>query len=258
MDFDWSSLFAALPLLGHVMYGVPSKPSADRERHVTLFNGDNFCDSDEAPYPERISSVRAVSEAGTLPLQAEGSREAGVRVDVSSVTDTPAYLVVETPPIFIELAPRKFEGYLDHEGLTHVLEARQERGEAEVTGREIYSKHIKSALLGASGALEFSRIAVGLPVEIVPLDAKAGREFRVRILVHGVATASMPLRVSYRAEGAEKPEEDVVLRSDESGEAQICVNRPGLWRLHTIFMERHANATEADWRSEWASLTFRL
>jgi hypothetical protein len=259
MDLHWLQLFL-LPIVAHVLYGIPPDPEGSGESHVTLHNGDDFSTKDEAPHPERLSSVRAVTAAGAQSLQAQGTKATGVRVDTTALKGQQGWVVVETPPTLIELAPAKFESYLEHEGLNHVLQFRSANGEAELPGRELYSKHTKTALSAGGGAVRFLSCGLGLPIEFVPNhDGPLGQgsKLEVVVLVDGVAAADLQVRVSYRESEAHEPSADILTRTDERGMVSVVLDRAGIWRLHTIYMQRHEGG-EADWVSVWASLTFRF
>lgn len=259
MDLHWLQL-CLLPIVAHVLYGIPPDPEGSGESHVTLHNGDGFSSGDEAPHPERLSSVRAVTPSGTLSLQPLGTKATGVSINLAAVEGRPAWVVVETPTTFIELAPAKFHSYLEHEGLHNILEYRLANGEADQPGRELYSKYSKTALSSSRGSVRFLSGALGLPVEIVPISdgpLGQGSQLEVLLLVDGVAASDIQLRVSYRESEAHNPIADVLTRSDENGMAMVTLDRPGIWRLHTISMQRHTGGA-AEWVSNWASLTFRF
>ena len=260
MEFQyWLCLF--LPVVGHVLYGLPPDPGQTGEIGVLLQNGDDFSPADEAPHPERLHNVRAVTANGSTPLAFSGSREAGVKVDASSVGARPCCVVVETPKAFIEIEADHFNDYLTHEGLACVLEARATAGHQQRPGREIYSKYCKTALNSSDGSLAFLETPVGLPIEIVPRASgpmQVGVALDVRILVGGLPAQDVLLRACHQTASRSGKTTSSVVRTDCHGYASIHLDKPGLWRLHTIAMSPHPEPGVADWESLWASLTFRL
>jgi hypothetical protein len=244
----------------HVLYGLPVAAGEPGKWHVKVQNGDDFTPADEAPAPQRLAQVRAISQTGVSALEVCGDRETGVDIDASQVEQFPAWVVAQTAPLAIELAPEKFLSYLKHEGLSEVILKREETGQSVKPGRELYSKYIKIALPGEHGAALLPGEAVGFPVEIVPLTSgplQVGGTMRVRVLFRGSAAAGLQVRVSNRGVDADVAEPDILGRTNADGELDVILSRPGYWRLHTIMM-LESESPEADWESWWACLTFRL
>jgi uncharacterized GH25 family protein len=256
VDLFWFGM--SLPLIGHVLYGLPCRgPSA---RSVSFHNGDDFSSADRPPQPARLQRVRAVTAGGSTPLEVRGTVETEVRVDAVTITP-PAWIVVETEPVFIELSADSFTRYLEHEGLREVAAARSAAGADAQPGREIYSKHTKTALTGDHGVVTFVQGAVGLPIEIEPLTSTplaVGGVLDVRVVVDDRPAGGLQLRAHQRDSEASAPRETACLRTNHDGIVSVSIDTPGLWRLHTVAMTPHLNHNEADWRSVWASLTFRI
>lgn len=244
----------------HVLYGLPVAAGRPGRWRVKVHNGDDFTPADEAPVPQRLAQVRTISQHRISPLEVCGDRETGVEIDSSRVEQFPAWVVAQTAPLAIELAPEKFLSYLKHEGLSEVISKREKNGQSVKPGRELYSKYIKIALPGEQGAASLLVDAVGFPVEIVPLSSgslQVGGTMRVRVLFRGSAAAGLQVRVSNRGVGADVAEPDILGRTDSDGELEVILSRSGYWRLHTIVM-LESESPEADWESWWACLTFCL
>ena len=250
-----------LPVIGHVLYGIPPDPDQTGEPDVVLRNGDDFSAADEAPHPERLRNARAVTASGVTPLPCSGTKETGVRIEVGSVSARPCWVVAETPKTFIEIEADHFNDYLAHEGLSQILETRAATGQQHNSGREIYSKYCKTALNGPGGALAFLDTPVGLPIEIVPVTSgpvRAGDALTVRVLVDQCPAPDVQLMASRQADSPSAPATSSIVRTDSQGYATIALDKPGAWRLHSIAMAPHKELGVADWESLWASLTFRL
>jgi hypothetical protein len=257
VDLWWLS--SGVVVLGHVLYGLPSRPGRAPAR-VSLHNGDDFSPADQSPRPDRLQAVRAVTAAGSRDLEVHGTPETGVSVDATGVA-APAWIVVETRPTVIELAPDTFHRYLTHEGLGQVVEARVAAGAEALPGREVYSKFAKTAVSDPTGTVPFLASAVGLPIEIVPLTTAPlmlGDVLHVRVLVDGRPAAGLQVRAHQRASEDQAPREVACVHTNRDGVVAVSIDATGLWRLHTIAMTAHDDRAAADWRSLWACLTFRL
>lgn len=253
VDLFWFG--AALPLLGHVLYGLPA-----RDGRVSFHNGDDFSSADQPPKPERLQHVRAVTAGSSTPLEVHGTVDSQVHVNALHLAP-PAWIVVETAPVFIELVADSFTRYLEHEGLREVVAARSTAGTAAQPGREVYSKHTKTAISERDGEVALVAAPVGMPIEMVPMVAQpvtVGSRLTIVVLVDGQPAANLQIRAHQREAEATTPREVACLRTNHDGIAAIPIDAPGLWRLHTISMTPHTNPVEADWRSRWASLTFRI
>lgn len=229
--------------------GVPGK--------VEFHNGEAFPNSQVPPVLERLRDATVISPAGReamTGLRIEGS--AG-RADFKTPQANAFLLTSRTIPNFIELAPLKFHEYLKHEGLDWVIEWRQKNGEAAKPGREMYSKYVKS-ILHTGPADAFVTKPAGLTIEFVPLvdpaSLQPGTNLTVQVLFRGTAAPGLPVEASSFHRGAVKHRQ--IGRTDSEGKIQIPLQVPGLWKLHTILMEKHGDSERADWESFWASLTF--
>ncbi len=191
----------------------------------------------------------------------------------------------------VELSGKKFERYLEEEGLEHIRESRAQRGESDKPGREIYSRAAKCLIYArehaadatvrtnadartGADATEPAQAAsapaadaalpidapLGLTLELIPLrdprTLKPGDEMKVRLLHQG-----KPLEgVLIKARSPKLPGERLTARSDAAGEASLKLPQAGVWMIAATHMlpaplEQRARA---DWESIWASLTFEI
>lgn len=258
MDLSWLD-WSATAVVAHVLYGLSPSGSV-AVRRVALHNGDDFTPADGPPRPDRLVGVRVVTAHTTVPLVPAGEVATGVHVDVPAHIASPAWVVVETPPAFIELAGPKFTKYLTHEGLSPVLAARDADGTADAVGREIYSKHTKTAIGDADSPLALLTGAVGSPVEFVPMSPApaVGEELAMTLLVDGAPAPDWQVLVHHRRDDEAQARQVACLRTDAAGRVTVRLDAEGHWRWHAVVMAAHADAAEADWRSRWACLAFRL
>jgi hypothetical protein len=254
-------LFACGSLLAHDLYLRPStfQPGPGETIRVEYHNGDNFPMSDVATKIERLRETELRGADGRTPFANFRIEGPATVADVAAPTSPGCFwLVSRTQPNFIELAPAKFEDYLAHKGLHSIVEWRRKHGEAAKSGREIYSKYVKALGYVDSPRGDVSK-PLGLAIEIVPLanpyTLAAGDSLPVRVLTHGKPQPGLAVEVSHSGSGKVSLKPAIV--TDAKGEAVIPIDSRGLWKLHTIAMERR-DGKEADWESFWASLTFEL
>ena len=251
----------ALPLLGHDLYLMPQRfrPAPGSTITIAFHNGDDFPDPDRAPKPENLLDVLLHSTTGSTGLR-NLRTEGKVLLAETTVAAGSSLLSVRTKPNFIELQPLKFEEYLRHEGLTEVLRWRAEHNETATAGRERYSKYVKS-LVVAGTPTGFYNHVVGYPIEIVPMAdpaaLKVGAELPIRVMFRGKPAADLQIEMAWLPLNG-KATRRTAGRTDQEGRLRIPIGSSGVWKLHTVLMERCAEPSEADWESFWSSFTFEV
>ncbi|MEJ7605782.1 MAG: hypothetical protein WKF37_05840 [Bryobacteraceae bacterium] len=119
-------LTGPVPVFSHDLYLMPDKfvSSPGTQLRVVFQNGDEFPEGVSSVKPEKLRNTRLVSKGGTANFEnivAEATRTtATVRVPAAGS----AILTAQTIPTFIELDPRKFGAYLEHENLTNAVKWR--------------------------------------------------------------------------------------------------------------------------------------
>ena len=92
-------------------------------------------------------------------------------------------------PIPIELPPEKFNQYLKEEGLDAIADLRQQRGQADASAREIFSRCAKSLLLVDGPSEDAQDQVLGFTLELVaernPYALRSGQTLPLRLLFHG-------------------------------------------------------------------------
>lgn len=258
-----AALILVCPAIAHDLYLMPERFIVEPGTRVSVafHNGDGFPDSEVAPRVERMLNPRAISSAGEAPI--ENLRVDGNALRAEAVISVPGstILAVQTKPNLIELSEDKFISYLQHEGLRHVIDYRNFHGEKHAPGRERYSKYAKALML-SGGPTALGTKPVGFPVEIIPLrnpyELRLGDTLPVQVIVRGKPAQDLQVEIAWVPAGAVRGEKKIAGRTDAEGRLQFPVDVRGIWRVHTIWMERCKEPTVADWESFWASMTFEL
>ncbi len=255
------TLVLAGSALAHDLFIMPAtfRPQPGQPLTIGFHIGDAFPSSEVAGRLPRLIEPKLSWQGGSVPvanLRIEGKRDLGTVTTPSS----PGTLVatVASPPTLIELVPAKFLSYLKHEGLDEVIAYRASHNEAAKPGRERYSKYAR-ALLRSGAPNEFFHQSSGLIIEIIPeadpYSLKPGDQLPIQVLFRGKPAPNLHLQASW-AQGSQHNSASAG-RTDANGRLRVNLPKAGLWRLHTIKMERCADPA-ADWESFWASLTFEL
>jgi hypothetical protein len=254
-------LCAGTAALAHDMYIMPGtfRPAKGATLTAGFHVGDSFPESEVGGRLEKLQKPRLIWQGGSADftkLRVDGKRDIG---DVVVGGSGDLIVAVSTSPTFIELEPAKFTDYLKEEGLTEIIKWRAQHGESAKPGKERYSKYAKSILLSGDSNGFFGEKA-GHVIEIVPeanpYKLKPGEMLPVQVLFRGKPVANVQIESAWAAGG--KGKTAVVGRTGADGKMKVPLPASGLWRIHTIKMERCAEPAVADWESFWASLTFEL
>lgn len=261
----WALLFvllqipSAVPAHDYWLEPETSFPSPGTHFDVRLFVGMDLTPEKEHAYQaERVESyvVRGAGamEAGAKPVE---GRKPAISVPLGKSGDVLVALVRKAA--HIELAAEEFNDYLAHEGLPHILQARQNAGIAGKPARENYTRYLKAFGRAGSGDGQIFIEPVGHTLEIVPardpLSLKAGENLPVKVLFEGKPLPGGTL-FAYGRSGKEI--RSATYSCGEDGTAEIRIPGPGIWSIRLIHMRECAGCKDADYESFWAGITFEV
>lgn len=183
---------------------------------------------------------------------------------LSYTTGEPGTYVVglSTHPKVLEMSGPEFNTYLGDDGVPDVLAARRRDDELARGVRERYAKHVKAIFQVGDDRSEHWRTPLGYPAELVPLRnpylMQPGDTLALRCLVGGKPVSSQFVMIG----GRKGRTGDVRLpattaRCNSDGVVHVPLSQPGRWFVKFIHMTR-VNDGEADYASQWASLTFEV
>lgn len=257
--------FLSLPLLAHDLYLIPARffTASGDLLAIELHNGDSFPESEVSPVLERVADFQLVTSGGARPVHNARVTGKVVEAEVRAPSGAEGFVVTaRTVPHAFELPAREFNSYLQEEGLATALAWRRTHDAVNAKGRERYAKYAKALVGGAVGSNRVHTQPVGFALEFVPhtspYDAPADGKVHllaVTLLLHGKPAPDVQVEVSWAGNTNEK-DTHVLGRTGREGQFMVPLVKPGLWRLHAVYMERCAETNVADWESSWASLTF--
>jgi uncharacterized GH25 family protein len=182
--------------------------------------------------------------------------------------DPAGYVLVAAPGLYAlgyqsapnsnQLEARKFEEYLEEEGLSRIARLRADRGAGKEPGREVYHRYARSLVWAGDSALEEADRPIGFPLEIVaeknPYVLRPGEELPVRLLFQGAPLSDTLVRAIHESGSVSGPSG----RTDAEGRIRLELGRAGAWLVKSVHMVEAPPGGEADWESFWASLTFQV
>ncbi|MFW6192739.1 MAG: DUF4198 domain-containing protein [Gemmatimonadota bacterium] len=246
-------------------YFLPS----DATVSVQLLNG-TFEQSENAIARDRMTDVSVVgpgSDDVSHPSTSRWTDSANAAVLRTETGDPGTYVVgVSTAERTFTLSGEDFDGYLEHDGVLDVLEARREAGEMGTETTETYSKHVKAVVQVGEARSEAYAKRLGYPVELVPLqnpyDLSAGDTLELRFLSEGRPVSDQIVYAGYEGyeagAGAGEHRDPVQTRTDDGGIARIPLERAGKWYVRVIHMVRVPDDPEVDYESNWATVSFEM
>ncbi|MBS1832091.1 MAG: DUF4198 domain-containing protein [Acidobacteria bacterium] len=259
MSFSASAVLAMAALTSHDLYLklIPYQPSPGDMLRVEYHNGDSFPNSQVSTKIDRLKDTRIEGGRDFFQFRVEGTATVA---DAKAPVNAGNFVAISrTVPNFIQLDAPKFEEYLKHEGLDSVIEWRKQNGETAKPGREIYSKYAKAVGVVSITSDGYAKPA-GLTIEFIPMlnpyEIRPGFTLPVQVWFRGKPAPGLTVEASNASNG--EVTKTVVGKTDLNGQILIPIPKSGLWKLHTIQMERRADTKEADWESFWASLTFEI
>lgn len=256
---SFSVLVAVAALTSHDLYLklIPYNPAPGEMLRVEYHNGDTFPNSQVTTKVDRLKDTRIEGGRDFFQFRIEGTATVA---DAKAPVNAGNFVAISrTAPNFIQLDAAKFEEYLKHEGLDSIIEWRKQNGESAKPGREIYSKYAKAIGVTSITSDAYSKPA-GLAIEFIPMlnpyEIRPGFTLPVQVWFRGKPAEGLTIEASNLSNG--EVTRTVVGKTDASGQVLVPVPKNGLWKLHTIKMERRADTKEADWESFWCSLTFEM
>ena len=251
-------LGAAPPLFAHDLWIEPTsfQPSPGQVVGVRLKVGMNLSGDPVPRVPELVNRFVVASAFDRKAVSGRsGGDPAGVlRVDGAGLRVIGYY----SNPSRIELPPETFNAYLKEEGLDSIIAIRALRDESGAKARELYSRCAKSLVLSGSPDEAEGDQPLGFPLELVaernPYALRAGEVLSVRLTYENRPLAGALVVAINSLDPSERLSE----RSDSDGRVRFRLRPGGMWLVKAVHMVPAPAGSDADWRSFWASLTFRI
>lgn len=236
------------------------RPSAGKPVPVRLLVGDEFDAEIERTLKKSKTVGFQLHHAQGESVDLLVSEEDGQKPLVELKLQQPgAYLLsLQRDWSMIEMEAEKFHHYLEHEGLTQVIQLRKESGEADKPASERYRRYLKSLLLADGVGGDTWKKQLGHRLEILPLadpsTVKPGTALPVQVLFE-----SKPLADVQVAAMGRRGRKKVTIhraRTDAEGQVELPIDHAGEWIVRLVYLRRCEEPEEADWESFWSAMTF--
>ena len=253
------TVFVATAALAHDTWLLPDRFAVAPNETVTLdlTSGMAFPALETGPKRERVEAAKCRLAERTFAIKDISQGPHSLRFVAPVAEAGVAAFWVKFPPKEIELKAEQVKEYLEEIGAPAAL--LKEWAEMKPPRwRESYSKHQKTFVRVATPpAADHSwSEPVGIALEIVPEQdptvVRAGEEFSVRVLKNGKPFPDFPLNAV--AGGETKGE---TRKTDSAGRVSFRLEKAGPWLLRGTDV-RKSTRTEADWESDFTTLTLEV
>jgi len=234
----------------------PFYQKINQQTDITIHVGQDMKGDLQPNIPSWYSHFDVITNQGLKPVAGELGRDpAGYFESALEGTYAIGYQSTKNS---VDLKQKKFSKYLKKKGLEKIIKRREELGESDKNGLEIYYRNVKTLIkIGHKKEVDFSSYDFGYPLNINPLqnpyDLTQGDELRVQLTFNQKPAANLLLQALIK----NRPDFKFNVRTDKQGFATIPIEHKGVWLLHSVNMIR-SNEDNIDWESFWGSITFEI
>lgn len=246
-------------LLAHEFWLNPEKFIYKRGEKINIrfWAGENFEGENWKGNNQKVRSLKLYFGGVSDDLSDFITEENGDSLELTMMDEGTSLVAFNSTNSFIELEAKKFNEYLQEEGLTNAIEYRKEQNETDSAGREYYQRCSKTLIqIGKTKDKTFS-VTTDLPLDIIPLSnpysLKTRDTLRVKILYRNVPLTNALVKTWHR-QHTETSKVSYV--SDVNGEIKVPVSLSGKWMISLVKMERLDKDQTAQWQTYWGSLTW--
>lgn len=250
---------ASFPALAHDTWLLARSSAVAPGTAVTLdlTSGMAFPANESAVKPDRVARAAVRLAGETAELKDRRSAAGSLQFTAPLPKPGVATLWVELAPKSIDLTADQVKEYLDEIGASEALRRQWAEMQVPRHWRELYSKHAKTYVRVGEPADDRSWAEpAGMALEILPekdpTALRSGEDLPVRVLRNGQPAAAFAVGLlgPGNAHG-------ILKITDGEGRAAFPIARVGRWLLRATDVRR-STRPEADWESDFATLTFEV
>ena len=255
---------AAIPAQAHDYWleFQPAAPTPGDELSVALWLGEGFIpEAQTAIQAARAVSLHHITRFRDLDLLPRARLGVAPLLRLGLALPGGHLLALERETTRVQLRARRFNRYLEQEGLHDALAERKMSGELWRRGTERYQRYLKAFVQVGDELDAVSTRVLGHRLEVVPerdlASLKVGETLGVRVLFEGRPLAGAQVEAFARNAGPVVPQGQAGV-TDAAGRAEFTVGETGTWLVRTVHMQRCVGCEEIQWESFWAAYSFAL
>ena len=253
----FTALFFAKTAQCHDFWIEPSRfqPEPGESVDIRLREGVDFKGNTLPFIPEWFKDFSQVDAAGRAPVESliGDDPAASITVDEGSLM-----LGYRSNRNFVELDAKKFNSYLEEEGIEFIREQRIAEGEDEQPAPEYFVRCAKALLQSGTGGNGIYQTELGYILELIaendPYKLKVGDEITFRLIYRGEPAVNLLVQAFSQSH----PEQKQRIRTNNEGKATIQLTGGGVWMVKAVNIQPIIGDPKALWQSYWASYVFEL
>lgn len=244
----------------HDFWLLPQKFMIQPGETITIYanTGMDFPASSSAVTPDRVTQFFMVGNDYRFDISDLVIKDKSLTT--SCTFEKPGTYIVATAikPKEIRLSAKEFNEYLEHDGISNILELRKTERILDKDAVEFYSKYPKTVIQVGDSMDDTPSRPVGLTIEIVPkvnpYTLKMGDELPITVLFRGKPLAGIDLAWSHP--GLEGKVAGWT-KTAPNGDALVPLVKRGPYMIRLTHMEWVKKQTH-EWESYWTALTFEV
>ncbi|MGB3456287.1 MAG: DUF4198 domain-containing protein [Litorimonas sp.] len=251
----------ALPAAAHDFWIVPETPVMETPGETRIdFRIGHAGDVQNWPLrPDRVLSWQSVGPNGLTDQQA--GLTTGADADLPVILDAPGLHLVSviTQDSISELTAKRFNDYIEKEGLKDVIDHRERTRGTRRKGVERYSRRGKTLIAVGDWArtgMDHVTQPLGHTLEITPLanpmTTAPGERLALEVRYRGERLPNAVVRFS-PLHTVEDPE---TLRTDADGRVEIVMPEGGQWLLHVVWSTVLPDGSDQPYDTIFSSFSF--
>lgn len=220
--------------------------------------GENFTGNDWDLSKHKVVRMALHEKQGLQDLTAKVPATKGTKQKIILANLGTKLLAMQSNAAFIQLNGKKFNAYLEADGLENIIAWRKANNQDTVGAREHYTRYAKLLVQVGDTPDDTWQKVVGHKIEVVPLQnpslLKSGDYLSVKILFDGKTVPHTMVKV-WGHVGNKIFLQNTYTEND--GTVKFPISASGPWMVSTVRMEK-SKSTTVDWESHWASLVFNV
>lgn len=226
--------------------------------NIDFLVGENFAGDPWDLTKHKTEVVQVVSAYGKKDLKSTVKNTKGNNLAYKLTNDGTHLFSMVSNVAYIELDGKKFNEYLEEDGIEEIRDLRKKKNETDKPSRENYSRYAKLLVQSGNRTDEVYKRKLGLKVEIIPLQnpytLKNGDYLECEVQYEGKPLPHQLVKVwSYIGNRAFL--QNVYTEND--GHLKFPISNSGPWMVSFVKMVE-STKPDIDYESMWASLVFGI